>query len=158
VGLLGVTPAASQSPTSNELLLACSNKAKELEAEVQSLREQLRTCAGQGDSSPALARSTRSSRAELAAASAVARRSTARARRDACSPPYDFDEHGLKYYKPECLDSDKASSCLVPFEFSNSGIKSFKPGCLEAAPSPPTCDPPYELDPGGMKTFKRECL
>ena len=151
VALVGAKAAKSRVPTRTELQDECNGKLTELEAEVRSLREQLRVALGhQGNSSSNLSHST------AARSSVVGHGSNTKTRPDSCDPPYDYDRHGIKFYHPECLA--QTPDCSIPYEYSRSGIKSFKPGCLEAAPSQASCEPAFVFDANGFKQYKPECL
>lgn len=145
----GITPAESRSPTVGEVRDECAARVNALEAEVRSLREQLRVASTQQRNVGAEV-TPRSRAAHRAAASPVSTNS--------CDPPYDFDERGIKYYRPECLVQDAVQNCAIPYGFTPAGIKYYKATCLDAQPSLERCDPPYQFEPNGVKRFKPECL
>lgn len=145
----GITPAESRSPTASEIRDECSARVRALEAEVRSLREQLRAASVRQDNMPAA----------IAARSGTERRPSAtRTLTNSCDPPYDFDGRGIKYYRPECLVEDAVQSCAIPYGFTPGGIKYYKPTCLDARPTLERCDPPFQFDANGVKRFKPECL
>ena len=145
----GIAPAESRSPTVGEVRDECSTRVNALEAEVRSLREQLRVVSAQ----------PRTLTSVMTAGSGVERRGAAsRALTSSCNPPYDFDEFGIKYYRPECLVEDTMQSCTIPYGFTPAGIKYYKATCLDAHPTLERCDPPYQFEANGVKRFKPECL
>ena len=122
VGVLGVKSAQSRTPMSTDIPVGCIDRVKELEAEVSALREQLRVQpTRQNNSGATVAHST---------PSAGVGHQNGKALAESCAPPFGFD-HGIKYYKPNCLDQSPASTgCNPPFQYDTKGVKSFKPACL----------------------------
>jgi hypothetical protein len=152
VGVLGVKSALSRTPMQNDIAVACFDRVKELETEVRALREQLRVqSARQINAGASVARSPSS-------AGAGHRITNGRLPTESCAPPFSFDDHGIKNFKPTCLGSDDLNSCEIPYQYTSSGIKLYKPNCLEQAPSVAVCNPPFEFDAKGVKTFKPACL
>lgn len=154
VGVLGVKNAQSRTPMQNDIAVACFDRVKELETEVRALREQLRVQSWRQNSSGAtVARST------LAPSAGAARRITnGRTLTESCAPPFSFDDHGIKNFKPTCLGPEDQNSCATPYGYTSGGIKLYKPNCLEQPSSLTVCDPPFEYDTHGVKSFKPACL
>jgi hypothetical protein len=151
VGVLGVKSAQSRTPMQNDIAVACYDRVKELEAEVSALREQLRVqSARQSNSGAAVAHASPTA--------GIGRRITGRTLVESCAPPFSFDDHGIKNFKPTCLGSDDLNSCTTPYQYTAGGIKLYKPNCLDQSPSVTACDPPFEYDTHGVKSFKPACL
>jgi hypothetical protein len=153
VGWVGLAPAKSRTSQADSEW-RCSARVKELEAEVLSLRKQLHELSERPGNAPiALGRSTRTTRIA----------GTQRATKDdpsaSCVPPFGFDQHGIKYYRPECLEPAASDACSVPYAYTSTGIKTYKPDCLEKAASTSTaCESPFSFDAQGIKSFRPECL
>jgi hypothetical protein len=160
VGFVGITSAESRAPTNGEFRAECATRVNELEAEVRALREKLRMVAECPiSSSSMLGRSKMSSRADAGAKSAVAGlQRGASAQSDTCNPPFGFDGHGIKYYRPECLVSGEAPACSIPYAYTPTGVRYYKPACIDSTPSGPSCDPAFVFDASGVKRYKPECL
>ena len=149
VGVLGVKSAQSRTPMSTDIPVGCIDRVKELEAEVSALREQLRVQpTRQNNSGATVAHST---------PSAGVGHQNGKALAESCAPPFGFD-HGIKYYKPNCLSSDDPNSCTTPYQYTSSGIKLYKPNCLDQSPASTGCNPPFQYDTKGVKSFKPACL
>lgn len=151
VGVLGVKSAQSRTPMQNDIAVACFDRVKELETEVRALREQLRAQSVR-QSNPGV------SVAHSSPAAGVGHRMSGRALVESCAPPFSFDDHGIKNFKPTCLGSDDLNSCTTPYMYTSGGIKLYKPNCLDQSPSMTVCDPPFEYDAHGVKSFKPACL
>ena len=152
VGWVGLAPAKSR-PWRDDADRQCSARVKELEAEVISLREQVRELSVRQGNAP-LGRSTRISRLNAAAT-----RQTKNGQGTPCEPPFAYDKSGIKFYRPECLDSQQEDACSVPYTYTNTGIKVYKPDCLDKpSDTSSSCDSPFTYDAQGIKTFKTECL
>jgi len=152
VGALGVKSAHSRTPMQNDIAVACFDRVKELESEVRALREQLRVqSARQSNAGAAVARAS-------ASAGVGHRMTNGRTLVESCAPPFSFDDHGIKNFKPTCLGSDDLNSCTTPYQYTSGGIKLYKPNCLDQASSVTVCDPPFEFDTHGVKSFKPACL
>jgi hypothetical protein len=150
VGIFAVLPAQSRSSTGEDATKACAVRVAELEAEVRALREQLHQQSGKVDAATACRPGSGTPRADSAAREASG---------NACNPPYAFDPHGIKQYKPACLLPEQpTSACTNPYEYTEGGIKIYKPQCVATLPSGSPCDPPYLYDASGAKRYKPECL
>ncbi len=160
VGLVGITSAESRAPTNNELRAECTERVNELQAEVRALRAQLRVAAEcPSNASSSLVHSKLLSRADFGGKSTAAgRQRGASTQSSSCNPPYGFDENGIKFYRPECLDSGESQACSVPYAYTRTGIKYYKLGCIDVTPSRPSCDPSFDFDVSGVKRYKPECL
>jgi len=152
VGWIGLAPAKSGA-SRHEMERSCDARVKELEAEVLTLRRQLHELAArQGNLPMSMTRSVKKARMS---AGAISKADPA----PQCDPPFNFDQHGIKYYRPGCLDAEEPDSCSVPYVYSASGIKTYKPDCLDRVPSALTsCESPYSFDARGIKSIKPECL
>lgn len=150
VGWVGMATAKSR--PSQEVDGRCSARVKELEAEVTSLRKQLHDLSN-GNSPIALGSSRKPSKL-----AAIANPSNKNDSSASCDPPFGYDQHGIKYYRPGCLDSAD-SDCSVPYAYTSTGIKTYKPSCLDGTAAAPTsCDSPFSFDAQGIKSYKPECL
>ena len=160
VGWVGVAPAKSRASSPIDLQGECGSRVKELQAEVRQLREQVRAMAeGKCDASSSLGRSTVSSRASLDTRVSVSGHALdAGTQTPTCDPPFGFDQRGIKYYYPECLDTKVSEGCSVPYGYTNAGIKFYKPNCLTQTVARASCDPPFAFDANGVKSYKPECL
>ena len=152
VGVLGVKNAQSRTPMQNDMAMACFDRVKELESEVSALREQLRIQSGRLSSSTSTV-----AHSNLSPSAGAGHRSS-RTLTESCAPPFSFDDHGIKNFKPTCLGAEDLNSCTTPYQYTSSGIKLYKPNCLDQASSPTVCDPPFEFDTKGVKSFKPACL
>ena len=152
VGVLGVKSAQSRTPMQNDVVVACFDRVKELEAEVSALREQLRVQSARQNNSGAAV-------AHASPAAGVGRRiNNGRTVAESCAPPFSFDDRGIKNFKPTCLSSDDLNSCTTPYQFTSTGIKLYKPNCLDERPTSTDCTPPFQYDTNGVKSFKPACL
>lgn len=154
VGVVGITPAESRSPSADETRAAqCSVRVIELEAEVRALREQLRLVTA------AQNQTTQTPTAGTTRRFSAAQDLTTASQGEACNPPFRYDGHGIKYYRRECLTSDEQlPACTVSYATASNGSKHDKSNCVDAKPSLPDCDPPYEFDSRGVKSYKSACF
>ncbi|HEY5960356.1 MAG TPA: hypothetical protein VIV60_27570 [Polyangiaceae bacterium] len=159
VGLFGIAPAQSRSPTHEESMGVCAKRVSELEAEVRALREELRLANGRSAFTSAKgARSNEPSRRVASGASGIGHHSTTESQPSTCDPPYNIDRQGIKSYNPDCLSAEDSSPCATPFSYTASGIKYYNPSCLDVAAARSSCDPPFYFDANGVKRYRSECL
>jgi hypothetical protein len=159
LGWIGVATAKSHSVARNIFAGECGTKVAELEAEVRSLREQLRVMTERQYALSSSSNANPSSKTDSNVRTGFVGNGFAiRESSNSCTPPFVFDRNGIKYYFPECLESKVPELCSVPFAYNNAGIKSYKPGCLDDKPAIVSCDPPFRFDSGGLKSYKPECL
>jgi hypothetical protein len=151
VGWVGLAPAKS-GPPRDEAERQCNARVKALEAEILFLREQMRDLSGRQGNTP-----TAHSRSRASRIGAIDGRQSRNTLLSSCEPPYAYDQHGIKSYKPECLDSAE-DDCSVPYTYTNSGIKTYKPDCLDKSSNASSCDAPFTVDAQGIKSYKPECL
>ena len=117
--LMVSAPAASLAPSGWEQLAGCAERVKELEAEVEMLRDQL------------------SDRQTRTATSNVRRLPDYDARALSmldeavdCTVPFVISKRGIKRFKDGCGHALEAlAPCDLPFELDARGVKNFKPGC-----------------------------
>lgn len=117
--LMDSAPAASLAPSGWEQLAGCAERVRELEAEVEMLRDQLR-----GDP----ARTPTSNVRRLP--DDDARAPSAHYVLLDCTVPFAISRRGIKRFKEGCEHVLSAQDpCELPYELDARGVKNFKPGC-----------------------------
>lgn len=152
VSWVGLAPAKSR-PSDEDMERQCGARVKDLEAEVGILREMVRDLSErQSNTTAVLNRPTNAAR--------IASAGNRHGKHSApCDPPFSFDQSGIKFFHPECIDAPDPNSCSVPYVYTSSGIKTYKPNCLDSKPTEPvSCELPFMFDSRGIKYFRPECL
>jgi hypothetical protein len=117
-------PAASQAPNAWQLLAGCAEKVQELEAEVETLRQQLREQGQDG--------AIRWASAANAADGLGGDESRDPSMQNECDVPFEISPAGVKRFKEHCVHALQLRPCDVPYVLDARGVKSFKRACVQS--------------------------